>query len=532
MKRSVLRFALPITVLIALPMSFNSCQGGLLGNGFMAKQSCKVGLEKGIVTKMAFDSNITPQPFAAGKVNLGPSSSSANGSLSKATAAPDLSAGRRLAVILDNSCLDRSQATVISQMAIASGERMSALNRQAYEWKLERAYTEEELNTLAAADSCVVGVSWNKDYKIAALTFNDSSFSNQAHFPSVRAQEAYSLFYGNGGAMSTTTGNPVVIAVVDTGIDWMHPDLKNNLWVHSQGVGIDITTLGTSLVDFNPFDVSDFGHGTHVAGLIAAIANNSQGTVGLMPYRAKLMAIKVFKRESNGDLSTTSNFFFNALQFAYLNNADVINLSLGSVTSGSASDPVAESGLDEALQRGVTVTTVIGNADTGNGQNIDGNTMTSIPGIYASKAGVVGVGSYDVASGGKSYFSHYSTTYAEIAAPGAESSGTGIYSTLPTAQGSYGRLSGTSQSAPLVAAAAGLTIGLIRNAYGIDPTPAEVERLLLTSAVKSTALTTYFKNGNRLDLLNLAQKINTDYPNTRVTSTAGPPQLGANSPCP
>jgi subtilisin family serine protease len=161
---------------------------------------------------------------------------------------------------------------------------------------------------------------------------------------------------------------------------------------------------------------------------------------------------------------------------------------------------------------------VIGNANSGNGVNIDGVNNSSIPGQFSTTAGVIGVGSFDASTGNKSFFSNYSTTYAEIGAPGAESGTTGLVSTIPTAIGSYGRLAGTSQAAPLVSAAAGLTIGLIRNAYGVSPTPAEVERLLTASAVKSSQLTSYFKDGNRLDLLSLVQKINADYP---LTATGG-----------
>lgn len=530
MKQNVIRLAFPTVAVLTLLMFFNSCKGSILGSGFSSKSaSCKTGLEKGIVTKMEFNPSIAPKPFLTSKVRLrDEETSSSSAGQQKATAPVDLSAGVHLSAIVDNACLDFYPNGEISSRAIATGERSERLSRQAYEWTLERTYDEDELNAAANADRCVIGVSWNKDYKLASMAFNDANFPYQTQFPAVRAQESYDLFYGSGaGAMSTSTGNSVVVAVIDTGIDWNHPDLKSNVWVHSQGVGIDITTLGTALVDYNPFDVSGVGHGTHVSGLIAAVSNNSTGTVGLMPYRAKIMAIKLFKRATTGELSTTSTYFYNAIQFAYLNKADVINLSLGSFTAGPATDAVAEAGVDEALQNGVTVVTVMGNADSGNGVNIDGTTATSIPGIYAAKSGVLGVGSFDTSTGAKSYFSHYSTKYGEIAAPGAENGTDGIYSTLPTSLGSYGRLAGTSQAAPLVSAAAALTIGLIRNAYTTPPTPAEVERLLLASAKKDATLSTSFKDGNKLDLYQLVQKINADYPSTRTGAA-----VAASSACP
>lgn len=504
MKRNVLRYALPVAVLFFIPSFFNSCKGGFMGVGSSSsKKACKVGIENGVFTKMEYDGTVAPAPFAGQKVKL--REDSLVPLPSKATAL-NLSKGDQLSVLVDNACLLKGglDNTVISKAAAASGTLSAEMDRQAYNWELDRDYNEAEIEDLANQDPCVFGVTWDHKYKIAAMSFNDSSFPNQSHFPAIRAQEAYDYFYGATGGI---TGQPVIIAVADTGVDWGHPDLSSNMWVHSQGVGIDITTLGTALVDYNPADVSDIGHGTHVSGLIAAVSNNNVGVVGAMPFKSKIMAIKVFKRESNGDLTTTSTHFYNALKFAVLNKANVINLSLGSVQSGARSDSMALSGVQEALQGGVVVVTVIGNADSGNGVNIDGVNMSSIPGQYGNMNGVITVGSIDVSGGAKSYFSHYSTIFTDIAAPGADAGNTGLYSTLPRAMSSYGRLAGTSQAAPLVAAAAGLAFGLFRDLASYPPTPAQVENMILSSAVKDPQLTPYFKQGNRLDMLNLYQTV-------------------------
>jgi subtilisin family serine protease len=322
------------------------------------------------------------------------------------------------------------------------------------------------------------------------------------------------------------TGNPVLVAVVDTGVDWQHPDLAANLWQHSQGFGIDITTLGGT-VSYFPSDISAIGHGTHVSGMIAAASDNGIGITGVMPFRAKVMPIKLFAADASGNLSTTSQYFYNALRFAYLNGASVANLSIGSITFGTATDPVAEQAVSEALGKGLTIVTVTGNSEGGaNGQEVNGSSLTVIPGIYSNRQGVIGVGSIDAATGTKSFFSHYSTTYGEVAAAGAEQGSTGVLSTLPRTLSSYGRLAGTSQAAPQVSAAAALTIGILKDAYGTAPTPAEVERLIVESAYKDPRLTNYFKGGNRLDLVRLVQKINTDYPNTRAGGTTVFPGTG------
>lgn len=522
MKRSVPRFAISLICLLAIPFVYNSCQGGLLGGkGFSsASNQCKARVENGIVTKLKINAAEAPGEFARKKVLLREDEPSA--AQQKAGSPITIAQGTSLSIIINNSCLQTNLSSipeyVIASAAIANGGFIPGLDRQAYEWVADRDYTDFEIEALADREPCVEGISWNRTYKLQA-TFNDASYSQQRHMSVIRAPEAYDIFYNSGGGMNLTgtLSNATIVAVIDSGVDYNHPDLRNNMFAHTNGIGIDVTTLNTANVNYYPTDASDIGHGTHVAGIVGAIGNNGVGIVGTMPYRARIMAIKVFKRESNGELSTTSQYFYNALKFAYSNGADVINLSLGAVGTGAGSDSVAQAAITEAVQNGSFVVVVMGNSSGGaNGSLVDGVNYHSIPGQYSTMDGVIGVGSFDSSTGNKSFFSHYSTTYGEIAAPGAEQNSTGIYSTLPTSLGAYGRLSGTSQAAPIVAGAAALAIGLIKEATGIRPTPAEVERLIKASAIKSQALAPYFRDGNKLDLLSLAQKINLDYAATGI----------------
>lgn len=504
--------------LTTVPFIYNSCQGGLFSQqGFSTAQSqCKSGLFKGQLQKLADLS--AEDPFRARKVKLfSDESFSAQG---KAGPSAKLDSGSRLGVVLDNSCLENGQGGPLSN-ELARGSKLNPLlDRQAYAWDLQRDMVESEIVDVADADPCVVGVSWNREYKTQA--FNDPSLSVQSHLAALRAEESYAAFYGGGGSLNPTNGEPVIVAVIDSGVDWPHPDIYGNLQQHRDGIGIDITTVNGT-ISYDPSDVSPIGHGTHVTGLIAAVTNNSIGVAGAAPFRVKIMPIKVFARDASGDLSTTSTHLFNAMRTAHRSGAKVINLSLGSINFGPATDSVAESAVIEAVSNGATVVTVTGNAEGGaSGADINGSTLTVIPGIYANRPGVIGVGSFDVASGNKSNFSHFSTTYGEIAAPGAENGLTGLYSTLPRTQNSYGRLAGTSQAAPLVSAAAALTVALIKGAYNnVPPTPEEVERLILESAVKDGKLAPYFKNGQRLDLLSLVRKINAEYPLTKASATPG-----------
>lgn len=525
---------LALAALVSLPFLYNSCQGGFSSKKTASagnlSSSCKVALEKGAATKIVFDENAQPAVYANSKIALRSEADASTEFSSKADGTIELAEGTELSVIVNNQCLQEAQdhlaTTVISKAIAENGGMLPQLHRQAYVWNLDRVYSDVELNQIANQEPCVIGISWNKKYEVQAA-FNDSNYGLQAHFAAVNAEASYPKFYNTVGGLKTT-GTPVVVAVMDTGVDFTHPDLTANFWAHRDGWGIDITTLNSVPVDYNPRDISPIGHGTHVAGLIAAISNNSIGTVGLMPNRARIMAIKVFKKNSSGDLVTNSTHFYNGVQFAYYNGAAVINISLAEIQTYANSDANIQAALDEAVANGMMVVTVMGNASSGNGALVNNTTLSSIPGQYGTKAGVIAVTSLDSNSGSKSYFSHYSPTYSDIAAPGADSSSSGLYSTLPVALGQYGRLAGTSQAAPLVAAASAMVIGMIRDAYGVSPTPAETERLIVTSAKKVNALKTYVKDGNSLDLSSLADYVMQQYPKTAGGAAAPMPLGGCN----
>lgn len=519
------RFIIPLLVLLALPTAFNACKGGgILGGSFSAaKKSCKSTLIDGQVYKTIIDESVPPEAFSAGKVKLREDAADAS-VRAKVGGSVTISSGTELGVLIDNLCAQEHPSevddTLITRASLAQSNPLPELSRQTYLWKLERDYTDTEIETLANQERCVIGISWNREYKMQA-SYNDSAVYDQySYLNAIRALQAHDVFYNATGGMdiSGTASNSVKIAVIDTGIDWQHPDLTNNLWSNANGIGVDITTTctGCGPVNYNPFDVSDIGHGTHVAGLIAAVANNNAGIVGTMPYRARIMAIKLFALNSQGELTTTSQHFANAVRFAYQNGAQVINLSLSSNTYGPATDSLAESAVADAIANKVTVIVVVGNSEGSSpAAEVNGTSLTAIPGMYATRQGVIGVGSFDTSTGAKSSFSNYSTTYGEISAPGGEQGLTGIYSTKPRALGAYGRLAGTSQAAPLVSAAAGLAIGIIKDAYGVSPDPTEVENLILSSAIRNPSLAPYFKSGNRLDLLSLSSVINQKYPLTR-----------------
>jgi hypothetical protein len=512
--------------LLAVPLVFNSCQGGFKSQASLtanlASNSCKVTLQKGQALKITHSYNDTPQEFSASKLRLEDSAPKGSSAFQKSGGGDVVASGSALTAIYNNACLGQQRDVKGAKLwnlvsPDGSVEPSPELVRQAYTIKLQKDYETSTLNELVNNDPCVVGVSWEQNYTTQAV-FNDVDNYQQGHMASIKAMEAYDSLYAGDLTQASTYTTPVRVAVVDSGVDWQHPDLQANFWVHSQGWGIDATTINSNLVNYNPFDVSSIGHGTHLAGLIGAVSNNSIGVVGTLPFNAKIMAIKIAKLDANNELQITSTYVYNGIQFAILNGANVINLSLQ--MTGSSFDAVTSSSVSDALASGITVVGAMGNGSPG--ELVDGTTVSYTPAILAPSQGMIAVGSYDSATGQKSSFSNYSTVYAEISAPGAENGvSDGIYSTLPTSKGSYGRLAGTSQSTAIVSGAAALAVSMIKRAYGMTPSPAEVERLLEESAVKNPNLSSYFKDGNQLDLAALVSKIHTEYPLTRTNLSVG-----------
>lgn len=242
----------------------------------------------------------------------------------------------------------------------------------------------------------------------------------------------------------------VVVAVIDTGVDYTHKDLAANIWknvneVADNGVdddgngyvddyyGVDITSKNNSAMD-------DHGHGTHVAGIIGAV-NNKEGIVGIA-YNSKIMPIKA------GD---ASGYFLQsniaeAILYAYDHGADVINMSFG----GTASSIAVQDALAVAYSRCILV------ASAGNDGSCNEG-WGAVPNYPAALSYVLGVMSVD-ASNTESNFTNYDSTLFnkveyEVYAPGEQ-----ILSTVP--DNKYASLSGTSMAAPVVAAQAALLRGV------------------------------------------------------------------------
>jgi subtilisin family serine protease len=238
-----------------------------------------------------------------------------------------------------------------------------------------------------------------------------------------------------------TRGAGVVVAVIDSGIDIAHPDLATNVWrnpAEQCGNGIDDDNNGyvDDCVgwDFanNDNTVEDLvGHGTHVAGIIAAEADNGIGVAGVA-YESNVMALKI------GDGAPALSAALEALAYAIDNGARVINASW--LIADPAAAPYLDLALDAAERAGVLVVTGAGN------QPVDIDTSPVFPASSAF-ANVIAVGA-STATDQPAAFSGYGSNTVDLFAPGEF-----VISTVP---GGYGVYSGTSMAAPMVSGAAAL----------------------------------------------------------------------------
>jgi subtilisin family serine protease len=365
-------------------------------------------------------------------------------------------------------------------------------------YKAPKAMTLDELRQLAEENPCVVGLSDHVPM-YASAAFTDPDVPQQAHLTAIEQPAGNDTFMAPGALI-----RDVVVAIIDTGVDINHEDLKDNVWTNTKeipGNGIDDDHNGY-IDDVNGWnfaddtnnvqpECSDCTHGTHVAGLTAARGGNGVGGAGVMGQHVKIMALNVFGNSSGASNSDIDN----AIRYAADNGADVINMSLG----GSGADSATESAIQYALSKNVTVVVAAGNS----GEMIDTKNNFENPASYAGLYhGVLATASVDAQNiNNISSWSNYGTSVVKIAAPGADSSSTGLLSTLPGNQ--YGRMQGTSMASPVAAGVAALAVGYLKS-HGVNPTPAAVEAAIVGSAQISSKLTGVVKDGKVVDVKNLA----------------------------
>ncbi|MDD3102090.1 MAG: S8 family peptidase, partial [Patescibacteria group bacterium] len=319
----------------------------------------------------------------------------------------------------------------------------------------------------------------NYSFKIAYIP-NDPLYFEQWYLDKIQIPQAWDLTHGG--------NTDITVAVLDTGVDIDHPDLKNNIWSNKdeiKGDGIDNDHNGyiddINGWDFinnvpNPkpkfdevFDANGIHHGTLIAGIIAATGDNSAGTAGIA-FKSKIMSLRVLNSEGSG----TVEHVIQAVKYAVDNGVKVINLSF----VGTNKSYFLAEALKNAWQRGVIVVAAGGNETTGEPVNLNNTPNYPVCLDEDDENFIIGVAATDSADK-KASFSNYGSKCIDISAPGTRIYGPLVYNSNYENFKEYygGYWSGTSIAAPVIS-------GLAALVWSVNPllTQKQVQSFIISQA--------------------------------------------------
>ncbi|MCF6255182.1 MAG: S8 family serine peptidase [Gammaproteobacteria bacterium] len=296
-------------------------------------------------------------------------------------------------------------------------------------------------------------------------------------------------------AWDIATGNgDVIIGVIDTGVDYTHEDLKDNMWtnpgeipdngIDDDGNGYVDDVHGYDFVNDDGDPMDDHGHGTHVAGTIAGVGDNNIGVVGVN-WNAKIAGIKFLSASGGGSTAGAIN------SIIYANNNGI------RITNNSWGGGLFSQALLDAINAGGLFVAAAGN-DRSNTDNV-----SFYPAAYISD-NIISVAATDH-NDALASFSNYGLTSVDLAAPGVRILSTVPYSSCPLCNASgYRWLNGTSMAAPHVAGAAALMQSVIPQS-----TTAQLKTWIMDSVDPVAALNGRMVTGGRLNINTLLS--NSDY---------------------
>lgn len=280
----------------------------------------------------------------------------------------------------------------------------------------------EDVIARLAADTRVESVQGMNIFRTQSASYNDPYLGLQSAIHTMRVTEAHTW----------ATGKGVKVAVVDTGIEIDHPDLRDRIY------------LTRNFVADSRDDTQHDQHGTAVAGIIAATLNNGLGIVGVAPEVEILSLRACWEGDDESAAALCSSFTLaKALEYAVSSQTDILNLSLA-----GPQDPILSRLLNVALDRGIIIVTASAGSDAGNNPF-----PASVPGVIAVRS------SHD----GDSPHSNPESALKHIAAPGHN-----ILTTAPN--GSYAFYSGSSLAAAHVS---GIVALLVQREPGLSSRQAD-----------------------------------------------------------
>lgn len=366
-----------------------------------------------------------------------------------------------------------------------SALRLSAIGSNLYSLELTGS-TQQKAKILATLSKQPDVDYVEPDYPIqaipqtpSAVVPDDPYFSKQWFHSTLNSLEAWSMNEGS---------EDIVAAVVDTGVDYTHPDLAENMWTNKgevlngrdddgNGYIDDIHGWNFAANNNNPRSTAKSPHGSHVAGLIGARGNNHLGVVGVAP-KVKMMALKFMDDSGSG---MTSNAI-KAIDYAVDKKVFLINNSWGSNRySRALSDAISR-----AAKAGVLFFAAAGNGNRGVGYNIE--TTPWYPASY-TQWNVFSVAATTV-SDRLTDFSNFSKSKVDVAAPGYA-----MYSTVSGTN--YQMMSGTSMATPVVSG-----LAVLVKATNPELSSAQVLNIIRESSDKLPTLKDKVLSGGRVNAYN------------------------------
>jgi hypothetical protein len=441
----------------------------------------------------------------------------------------EIEAKENFAVLVDRKCLQKvsKKRRLLTSHLNLGKLRKTQSKAQTIKWESKEKQSLKSFKEKAELDPCVLGVS---EYRIAqsgsvatkktetnsggetekTSFYTNASSENLIRDPLLEKQRHLKTieavapsFLDRLNKWYDLEKHPILIAFVDNGIDLEHPELASELWVNNseaqgfRGVDDDGNGYIDDIHGFNfasnhsdPSHETYYDHGTHVAGLAAAKADNGEGGMGVMGKGVRIMPLNVMGRYTGAETAHIDE----AIRYAADHGAHIINISIGS----TGTSPTTAAAIAYAIERGSFVVSSAGNR----GSNLD--SQFYFPASYAKDyQGFVAVGATNISGNKLCDDSNFSTSYVEIAAPGCDSSAllSGLLSTRQKSR--FGYKKGTSMAAALVSGAAAHAISRLRIELEREPSPREIELFLLNHAQKISELGSGIQEGRLLSIRNL-----------------------------